>query len=385
MGPGGLNASMKSTHAAVPKHALTQPCLQLWAPCLFSSQWMTLNDHRATGNPNTLLATAASPGAGKLPEAKCQGPSPAPGAMACLQQPISDPLLPPQAPGWLFHTAMCCSSPLFAGGSGIHFPDCILCFQSTSRERPHDHPPTPSSHPARTPAITQLTKLPTKQPQHLEAGGWQKAPAPGERAPTTDTAGAGCGSRPTPPRGSRQPPPTLQGWTPPAPGRGRPAPLRSPGPRRRHLPPGWRLRSWGAPTAAPRPGAFCRGWVRGPGGVGAAAGGLWPCFAPRRLPPALPGQRGRWGLDGGAEVLRLDVTAGLALRTPSPCLPSLIWRKFRSLWRKRHCAGRLTPDRNVNIVCLPVTASAPLGSREGLNVCTLMYNNYTDKLKSFFS
>lgn len=140
------SASMASTHKAVPKQTMATPYLL---------------EHLALG-----------------------GPSPAPGATACLQLPISNPLLFPQAPSSLSHTG---TGPFFAGRSVIHFPDCILCSQSTSREQPHNHLPAHSSegsfplHPKlRT---TELTKLAMKESLHLQAKNWQKAPASSGKGP----------------------------------------------------------------------------------------------------------------------------------------------------------------------------------------------------------
>lgn len=111
--------------------------------------------------------------------------------------------------------------------------------------RPSIHklfPVTVSSHPARNPAITRLTKLAGKQPQHLQAGDWQKDPArplpPREKGPDAPA------SRPSPLASLRRP--ETPGGPRPPPCRAGPCPLRPPGPRRRHLPPG---------TKPPEPGS----------------------------------------------------------------------------------------------------------------------------------
>lgn len=169
--------------------------------------------------------------------------------------------------------------------------------------RPSIHklfPVTVSSHPARNPAITRLTKLAGKQPQHLQAGDWQKDPArpppPREKGPDAPA------SRPSPLASLRRP--ETPGGPRPPPCRAGPCPLRPPGPRRRHLPPrdeasraGERPRpappAAPGPGSAPGPGVFRQGSAREPGGVGAAEGGLRPRSPLRRVPPVLRGERGR--------------------------------------------------------------------------------------------
>lgn len=116
------------------------------------------------------------------------GPSPAPGATACLQLPISNPLLPAkllagyltlthaaQAPclpvGLRFISQTVFYAPRASQGSGLTIM-CKLLPVSENR----------NSHPARNPTITQLTKLVTKQPQHLQAGLAESPCPPGERA-----------------------------------------------------------------------------------------------------------------------------------------------------------------------------------------------------------
>lgn len=258
------------------------------------------------GNPNTSLAEAVIPGSAKQTEAKHQDP--VPGTMNCLQMPIRHP----QAPGWLSHAGVCCPSTLCQGG--LRFISQPLFYapkapQGSCLTTIHQLlPVTVSSHPTRNLAMTQLTKLAAKQPQLLQAGGWQKVPDPaGERAPTAlpaalhaclpaaaaNSAGAGSGARsctvaglgPAGLRplwaGAAQTPPVLD--TVPCP--------RSEASRARERP---RARMAGCEL---RPYFHPLGW----------------------LPPALRSESGR-GLCNGAEAPRPAITASLALWAASPCL-----------------------------------------------------------------
>lgn len=159
---------------------LNKPPEHNWSPAASSPSLLTsvndfLNhDHRAQTIPTPYL----------LEHLALSGLSPASGTTACLQLPISNPLLSPQALGSLSHTG---TGPFFAGRSVINFPDCILCSQSTSREQPHNHLQAHSNEgffplcpKLRT---TELTKLAVKEPQHLQAKDWQKAPASSGKGP----------------------------------------------------------------------------------------------------------------------------------------------------------------------------------------------------------
>lgn len=154
--------------------------------------------------------------------------------------------------------------------------------------------------------MTQLTKLAAKQPQLLQAGGWQRVPDPaGERAPTAlpaalhaclpAAAANSAGVRRPVPHRSR----ARSGRAPPALGCCRPDPPvfdAVPCPRSE------------ASRAMERPRARM------------AECELRPYLHPLGwLPPALRSERGR-GLCNGAEAPRPAVTASLALWAASPCL-----------------------------------------------------------------
>lgn len=183
MGPGDLTVSVRSAHTAVLKQAfLTQPCLQLWAPCHFSANgFLNNHDHRAQATPTLYLLEQPALAFGSGPKSSTRGYSLPPAAHQ--QSPPSC-----KAPCWLSHADTAAQAPClpvglrFISQTVFYAPRAsqgsgftIMCKLLPVSE-------TRNSHPARNPTITQLTKLVMKQPQHLQAGLAESPCPPGERA-----------------------------------------------------------------------------------------------------------------------------------------------------------------------------------------------------------